>query len=70
MAEQSILIKLSEETPLPCSIYNPLTNTACGKPATVAWAYRKENQLPPLLGWWEVQPVCKDCAMAAAKVYG
>lgn len=63
---ETIIIKLDESTPLPCSIYNPKTDRPCGKPATAAYAYPAQ-MLPS--GQWLVQPVCRDCATKVNAVY-
>lgn len=76
MNEETVIIKLDAATPLPCSIYDPGRDAPCGKPAFVAYAYAhrhaaqpSRNAAPPLLIEWLVQPVCKECAAKAAKVY-
>lgn len=50
------IIHLLPLAPLPCSIINPVTNTRCGRPATVAYAgeYDKRH--------WLVEPICENCA--------
>lgn len=63
-------VALSTLTPLPCSIRkttagNP--NGICGKPATAGYVYPHTSYHSP--GCWIVQPVCRECAMAAANVY-
>ena len=63
---ESIIVKLDESTPLPCSIYNPITDGLCGKPATVAYAY--QAQVTPG-GQWLLQPICRDCALKVSAVY-
>ena len=59
--------------PLPCSIRTD-DDELCGKPATVAHAWRlrvgAENVKYYTPGLWVLQPVCESCAVAAAKVYG
>jgi hypothetical protein len=60
------IVRLDPSTPLPCSIQAP-DGGICGRPATAAYA----RQLAPSSAWavpglWELQPVCRDCAAAAA----
>ena len=66
MTNPRTIVRLDPSTPLPCSIMAPDGGT-CGQPATVAYA----RLLPPTGQWatpglWELQPVCQDCAAAAA----
>jgi hypothetical protein len=58
-------------TPLPCSIRNfDNESDICGKPATVAHCWPHEpDGLWATPGLWTLQPVCRECAAAAAKVY-
>jgi len=63
------IICLASSTPLPCSIYNPSTNAPCGKPAYAAYASEWEEPNSPTAGRWIIQPVCQECATAAAEVY-
>lgn len=63
------IIRLAQSTPLPCSIYNPSTNAPCGKPACAAYANELEEPIGPPAGRWIIQPVCSECATAAAEVY-
>jgi hypothetical protein len=56
---------------LPCSIRNfDKPGGICGKPATVChvWQHTALGQWATP-GLWVCQPVCRECAAAAAKVY-
>lgn len=58
---------------LPCSIRKPTPadpDAICGKPASVASAWPQEPDGPwPTPGLWTMQPICRECAEAAAKIY-
>ena len=63
------LLRLDASTPLPCSIMTP-DGGVCGKPATGAYARPLPPHLPFLIpGLWELQPVCRDCAIEAAQMH-
>ena len=63
------LVRLDPSTPLPCSILQPDGST-CGKPATGAYARPLPPRLPFLIaGLWELQPICRECAIEAAQVH-
>lgn len=63
-------IRLDHNYPLPCSIRADTSTGMCGKPATAAYAWRQEPSGDwPTPGLWTVQPVCAECAKAAAEVY-
>lgn len=70
MSDERRTIRLVD--PLPCSIRTG--DEMCGKPATVAHAWRlrvgAENVKYYTPGLWILQPVCEACSLAAAKVYG
>lgn len=66
MTNQTKIIRLASATPLPCCIYNPATNDLCRKPAYAAYAYPSEATPR---GQWLIQPVCRECAEKARKVY-
>jgi hypothetical protein len=70
MSYTTKIVRLASSTPLPCSTYNAERDAPCGKPAYAAYAYEKEDDMPPLQGRWILQPVCQECANKAAKVYG
>lgn len=65
MEHGSQLVSLSD--PLPCGIRSDTASGTCGKPAYIAHANLFRN--PVLPGHWVLLPVCRDCALAAAKVY-
>lgn len=65
LEHESTVIVLGD--PLPCSIRADTESGICEKPAHVAYANRFRNPMTP--GHWALQPVCKECALAAAKVY-
>ena len=46
---------------LPCATTDG--EILCNKPATVAIVY-------PAAGGWMIMPICEDCTIATAKVYG
>lgn len=48
-------------TPLPCATRKEAGT--CGKPATVAYAYPQPD------GGWLLQPICKECTEATARLY-
>lgn len=50
------IIHLLPLAPLPCSVINSITNTRCGRPATVAYAGEHDK------GQWLVEPICENCA--------
>ena len=53
---------------LPCAIR--AEGGICGKPAYVFIAYPLvETSVWASPGMWKIQPVCQECAQAAAKVY-
>lgn len=55
---------------LPCSIRADAPGGICGKPATAAYAWPQEPAGDwPTPGLWTLQPVCAECAKAAAEVY-
>lgn len=67
--------------PLPCAMMAQ-GGVICGKPATIALAwqdievavdirnlYHATMSSPEARALWLMQPVCEDCALAAAKVY-
>lgn len=67
-------IRLEAAYALPCSIRKPTASdpdAICGKPATAAVAWLQEPAGEwPTPGLWTLQPICRECAEAAAKVYG
>jgi hypothetical protein len=66
MENETRTIRLAD--PLPCCLW--AEGGVCGKPAYVAYAWEAEPQLRwPLPGLWTLQPVCAECAAAAAKQY-
>lgn len=67
-AGETVIVVLA--SPLPCSIRAGTPDGICGKPATIAHAWPQEPSGPwPTPGLWTVQPVCAECAKAAARVY-
>lgn len=69
--EQITHIRLDTKTPLPCSVRNfDNPSGICGKPALVASVSPYDDGgewATP--GRWIVQPVCRECTAAMAKVY-
>lgn len=72
-AQGSVHLVLATGYTLPCSIRRPTPtepDAICGKPASVASAWPQESAGEwPTPGLWTMQPVCRECAAAAAKVY-
>lgn len=62
---ESEIISLS--SPLPCAIRANTPTGICGKPAQHAHANRYRGTFLP--GTWLIMPVCRECALAAAKQY-
>jgi hypothetical protein len=55
---------------LPCAIRANTPSGTCGKPSTRAYAWPQEPAgMWATPGLWTLQPVCAECAKAAAKVY-
>lgn len=66
LINETLTIRLID--PLPCCVWRP--GGVCGRPAYVAYAWEAEQQARwPLPGLWTVQPVCAECAVAAAQKY-
>lgn len=71
---QTEIIRLGD--PLPCGVVHPGTAAGyCGRPAWVAYVWRMEApealaMWAHLGGLWTLQPVCSQCAQAAARVCG
>lgn len=63
-------IRFDRSYPLPCSIRSDTPSGICGKDAYVAYAWvPAPSGMWATPGLWTVQPVCAECAAAAAKVY-
>lgn len=58
--EESTILQI--DPALPCVAWIS-DGVECGKPAHVAYADRVRGQ-------WVLTPICRDCTVATAKVYG